>query len=171
MPLTALADTGKSSGKAAYWLWLAGSSLLFLVLLAQVLYFQRVEIAARLPGLKPLLTAYCDLLQCSIPLPQKAELMSIESSDLEADPQQENVITLNALLHNRAPYTQAYPSLELSLTDLEDRVVARRTFTPSEYLKTGEDEKKGFAANREIIIKLRLDTADIKPAGYKLFLF
>ena len=171
MPSTTAADTAKSSGKSAYWLWMTGSLLLFLSLMAQVLYFQRVEIAARLPGLKPLLLSYCDLLQCSIPLPHKAELTSIESSDLEADPQQEKIITLNALLHNRAPYTQAYPSLELSLTDLEDRVVVRRTFTPSEYLKTGEDEKKGFAANREISIKLRLDTADIKPAGYKLYLF
>jgi predicted Zn finger-like uncharacterized protein len=171
IPLAEVGDSGKSSSKTARWPWITGSSLLLLILLAQVLYFQRVEIAARLPGLKPLLTAYCDLLQCSIPLPKKAELMSIESSDLEADPQLEKVITLNALLHNRAPYTQAYPSLELSLTDLEDRVVARRTFTPSEYLKTVEDEKKGFAANREIIIKLRLDTADIQPAGYKLYLF
>lgn len=171
VPLTEAGDSGKSSAKTARWPWIAGSSLLFLVLLAQVLYFQRVEIAARLPGLKPLLTAYCDLLQCSIPLPQKAELMSIESSDLEADAQQVNVITLNALLHNRAPYTQAYPSLELSLTDLEDRVVARRTFVPSEYLRTGEDEKSGFAANRELSIKLRLGINDLTAAGYKLFLF
>ncbi len=171
MPLTATADTGKSSGKVSYWLWITGSLLLFLVLLAQVLYFQRIEIAARLPGLKPLLTSYCDLLQCSIPLPRKAELMSIESSDLEADPQQEKIITLNALLHNRAPYTQAYPSLELSLTDLEDRVIARRIFVPSEYLRTGTDEKNGFTANREISIKLRLEINELTAAGYKLFLF
>lgn len=171
IPLTEVVNSGKSPVKTARWPWIAGSSLLLLILLAQVLYFQRVEIAARLPGLKPLLTAYCDLLQCSIPLPQKAELMSIESSDLEADPQQENIITLNALLHNRAPYTQAYPSLELSLTDLEDRVVARRTFVPLEYLRTGEDEKSGFAANRELGIKLRLGINELTAAGYKLFLF
>lgn len=153
------------------WLWLIGSVLLVLALLAQAVYFYRVEIVAQLPGLKPVLTGYCSLLKCTIPLPKKPELMSIESSDLEADPLQTNIITLSALLHNRASHAQAYPSLELSLTDVQDKVVARRTFAPAEYLKMAEDEKLGLAANREISIKLHLDTADIKPAGYKLFLF
>lgn len=153
------------------WPWLVGSLLMLLVLLAQALYFYRVEITAQLPGLKPIMTGYCSLLKCTIPLPKKAELMSIESSDLEADPLQANVITLSALLHNRAPHTQAFPSLELSLTDMQDKVVARRTFGPAEYLKSTEDEKQGLAANREMSIKLRLDTTDLKPAGYKLFLF
>ena len=153
------------------WPWLVGSLLMLLVLSAQALYFYRVELAAQLPGLKPMLTSYCSLLKCTIPLPKKAELMSIESSDLEADPVQANVITLSALLHNRAPHTQAFPSLELSLTDMQDKVVARRTFGPAEYLKAADDEKQGLAANREMSIKLRLDTTDLKPAGYKLFLF
>jgi hypothetical protein len=29
----------------------------------------------------------------------------------------------------------------------------------------------GLASAREILVKLHLDTADLKPAGYKLFLF
>jgi predicted Zn finger-like uncharacterized protein len=164
-------EISKPIAKPRRWPWTVGSLLLLLALLAQALYFYRIEIAARLPGLKPVLTSYCALLKCTIPLPKKPDLMSIESSDLEADPLQTNVITLSALLHNRAPHTQAYPSLELSLTDTQDKVVARRTFVAVEYLKAGEDEKLGLAANREMNIKLRLDTADIKPAGYKLFLF
>lgn len=157
--------------KPRRWPWLIGALLALLVLFAQILYFHRVELAAQLPGLKPALTAYCGLLHCTIPLPKKAELMSIESSDLEADPLQSNLITLSALLHNRAPHIQAYPNLELSLTDVQDKVVARRTFIPPEYLKMGEDEKLGLAANREISVRLHLDTTDLKPTGYKLFLF
>lgn len=164
-------EISEPASKSRRWPWLIGSLLLLLALSAQALYFYRVEIAAQLPGLKPALTSYCGLLKCTIPLPKKAELMSIESSDLEADPLQANVITLSALLHNRAPHTQAFPSLELSLTDMQDKVVARRTFAPAEYLKAGEDEKLGLAANREMSIKLRLDTTDLKPSGYKLFLF
>jgi hypothetical protein len=38
-------------------------------------------------------------------------------------------------------------------------------------LKTGEDEKSGFPANRDLDIKLHLDTMDLKPSGYRLFLF
>ncbi|MBI5436594.1 MAG: zinc-ribbon domain-containing protein [Nitrosomonadales bacterium] len=159
------------AGKKSSWPWAVGCLLLLIMLLAQAAYFFRVELAANLPGLKPALTSYCGLLQCTVPLPQKADLVSIESSDLEADPAQSNFIILNALLHNRAPYAQAYPNLELTLTDTQDKALARRTFLPAEYLKPGEDEKQGLAANRELSVKLNLDTTDLKPSGYRLFLF
>lgn len=157
--------------KTPRWFWAIGCLLLLIALLAQAAYFFRVELAANLPGLKPMLASYCELLQCTVPLPQKTDLMSIESSDLEADPAQANVIFLNAILRNRAPYAQAYPHLELSLTDMQDKVLARRTFRPAEYLKPGEDEKQGLAAHREFSLKLKLDTTDLKPSGYRLFLF
>ena len=165
------APPSKPVKKAARWPWAIGCLLLLIVLLAQATYFFRVELAASLPGIKPTLTTYCGLLQCTVPLPQKADLMSIESSDLEADPAQANIITLNALLHNRAAYTQTYPDLELTLTDAQDKALARRTFRPAEYLKQGEDEKQGLAANRELSVKLNLDITNLKASGYRLFLF
>lgn len=157
--------------KAPGWPWAVGSLVLLIVLLAQAAYFFRVELAASHPGLKPVLTAYCGLLQCTVPLPQKADLMSIESSNLEADPAQPGIITLDALLRNHAPYVQAYPNLELTLTDAQDQPLARRTFRPAEYLKSGENEKQGVAADRELGVSLNLDTTDLKASGYRLFLF
>jgi len=157
--------------KKRAWTWLAGSLFLLIVLMAQAAYFFRIELAANQPDLKPALISYCRLLQCTVPLPQKADLMSIESSELEADPAQSSVIALNALMRNHAPYTQAYPNLELTLTDAQNKPLARRTFRPTEYLKPDEEEKQGLAANREISVKLNLDTSDLKPSGYRLFLF
>lgn len=156
--------------KATHWPWTIGCLLLLIVLLAQAAYLFRTDLAASQPSLKPTLIAYCRLLQCTVPLPQKADLMSIESSELEAYPAQANVITLNAILHNRAPYAQAYPNLELTLTDAQDKALARRTFRPAEYLKPDEDEKQGMAASREHSVKLNLDTTDLKPSGYRLLL-
>jgi predicted Zn finger-like uncharacterized protein len=153
------------------WLRAIGSALLLIMLLGQAAYSYRVELAANMPGLKPALTAYCELLQCTVSLPQKADLMSIDASNLEADPAQASVIVLNAILRNRAPYAQAYPSLELTLTDTDDKPLARRIFRPAEYLRPGENEKQGLAAGRELNIGLNLDTADLKPSGYQLFLF
>ena len=158
--------------KKRLWPWVVGCLLLSVVLLAQAAYFFRVELAARLPGLKPVLTSYCMLLRCAVPLPQKADQLSIESSDLEvANLAQANVITLNVILRNHAFYAQAYPDLELTLTDTQDNAVARRAFRPVEYLKPDEDEKQGLLPNREVSIKLHLDTSDLKPTGYRLFLF
>jgi predicted Zn finger-like uncharacterized protein len=153
------------------WLWMAGSALLVLVLLAQSAYFFRSELAARLPALKPALVGVCELLGCTVPLPQNAGLMSIESSDLAADPARENRITLNALLRNHAVYAQAFPNLELMLNDLNDKPVARRVFRPADYLPPSENEATGLQPNHELIIKLYLDITDLRPTGYRLALF
>ncbi|OGS87755.1 MAG: hypothetical protein A2061_06810 [Gallionellales bacterium GWA2_59_43] len=153
------------------WPWISASSLLALMLLLQGFYFFRVELAARLPGLKPMLVGYCKLLDCTVPLPQNVDLMSIESSELEADPANVNQIILVALLRNRATHVQAFPVLELSLNDTQDKVMARRLFKPADYLPATESEAAGLRPNRELNIRLRLDTADLRPTGYRLALF
>jgi hypothetical protein len=61
--------------------------------------------------------------------------------------------------------------VELTLTDIQDHAIARRVFSPADYLKAGEDAKLGVPANRDLDIRLRMDTADLKPSGYRLFLF
>ncbi|HEX5363839.1 MAG TPA: DUF3426 domain-containing protein [Gallionella sp.] len=153
------------------WPWIIGLIVLLLLLCAQAAYFFRIELAARLPGMKPALVSYCKLLNCSVPLPQNAELMSIESSELEADPEHDSRITLVALLRNRASHAQAFPHLELSLNDTEDKVLARRTFKPADYLPATESEAVGLKPNHELNIRLKLDTTDLRPTGYRLALF
>ncbi|MFY9261519.1 MAG: DUF3426 domain-containing protein [Gallionella sp.] len=147
------------------------SVLLLVTLLGQAVYFFRVDLAARYPNVKPALLTYCQLLQCSVPLPQKAEMMSIESSDLEAVPAQENQIILNALLRNRAPYAQAFPYLELTLNDTQDAPLVRRILRPADYLPSNEAEKRGLRGNHEVVLKVAFNTRDIKPMGYRLVLF
>lgn len=157
--------------KRRNWPWAMASLLLLLGLVAQAAYLFRIDLAARMPALKPALVEYCRLLNCSIPLPQHVDAMSIESSSLEADTVHANQITLNALLRNRAAYAQAFPSLELTLNDTQDQPLARRTFRPADYLPPVENEKNGLLPNHEISIKLPLDTTDLKPTGYRLVLF
>ena len=164
-------DNREPRFKQSTWPWAIAALLLLLVLFAQAAYFFRVDLAARLPGLKPSLISYCQILECSVPLPQETELIGIESSDLEADPVHENQITLNALLRNRASYTQAFPDLELTLNDIQDKPLARRIFRPADYLPSAENEKTGLQPNHEFSIKLHLNTTDLKPTGYRLALY
>jgi len=153
-----------------FWPWLIGSLLLLASLCVQGLYFFRSDLAARHPEFKPLLQQFCGVLQCSIRLPANPDLLSIETSNLEADPQQASQVTLNAILRNRANLAQEYPQLELTLTDIQDRMIARRIFTPEEYAK-GADLGRGMVPNEEVTVKLYLDLGDLKAAGYRVFLF
>ncbi len=147
------------------------AALLVLLLFAQGIHFFRHTLAASLPGLKPMLNGYCALLSCTVDLPRDVEALSIESSELEADAKLVNVITLHALLRNRSGHAQAWPSLELTLTDLRGQVIARRAFHPADYLRDKAALQKGIGRNREQEIALRLDTSDLRPSGYRLLLF
>jgi predicted Zn finger-like uncharacterized protein len=153
-----------------FWLWLIGALLLLVSMGVQGLYFFRSDLAALHPEFKPFLQQFCGVLQCTIRLPANPDFLSIETSNLEADPQRANLITLNAILRNRAKLAQEYPQLELTLTDTQDRMIARRTFTPREYAK-GADFNRGMAPNEEVTVKLNLDLGDLKAVGYRVFLF
>ena len=168
-------DLGEDEAPAAAptnkWLWAIPAATLTLLLLAQAAYIFRAEIAARQPSLKPILEQYCELLDCKVGLPQSNELMSIESSTLEANPNYSRHITLKALLRNRASYPLAYPNLELTLNDRQDNPVARRIFKPSDYLSSKDKVDVGLQANNETNVELYLDTTDLNPNGYRLVLY
>ncbi len=161
-------DTPKK--RRFFWLWLIGTLLLLTGLGMQGLYFYRSDLAAHYPEFKPFLQQFCGVLRCTIRLPANPDLLSIETSNLEADPQQANLVALNAILRNRAKLAQEYPQLELTLTDTQDQMIARRIFTPGEYAK-GADLNRGMAPNEEVTVKLNLDLGDLKAAGYRVFLF
>ncbi len=147
------------------------SVLLLLLLFFQVTFFFRVELAGRYPNLKPVLADACAALGCRVGLPQEVDLMSIESSELEAVPQHDNQIILHVLLRNRANVAQAYPRLELTLKDEQDRPLVRRILLPVDYLSPQDKESDGLAGNQELQIRLPLDIHDLKPVGYRLSLF
>lgn len=157
--------------KRRVWPWVTGGCILVLLLLAQSAYFFRIGLAARLPALKPALVGYCVALGCDVPLPRNAESFSIESSSLNADADHENQVNLDALLRNRASYTQAFPTLSLTLNDMHDKPLASRTILPSDYLPPDEKEASGMTANHELYIQLRMDTGELRPMGYRLELF
>lgn len=157
--------------KPRVWPWAIGSALLLLLGLVQAAYFYRVELAANYPATRAPLEQTCALLNCSVPLPRNADLLKIESSDLEADTEHPAQVTLATTMSNRARYRQAYPLLELTLTNHNDQAVARRVFTPAEYLAPGSDIKHGMLASSELSVRLALDLGELNAVGYRLYVF
>lgn len=144
---------------------LMGMLLLFAVL--QSIYHLRTTLAAQWPMVRPHLMAACAMLNCSVGLPERAELLTIDDSDMQLDAEREGVIHLSATLINNAPFTQAYPLLEITLTDAYDKPVVRRAMTPVEYLPD-EQTQQGLAPGESIQIRLALTAGDA-VAGYRLF--
>ena len=157
--------------KPTRWPFVLVALLLALGLAGQIVFHFRSEIAVAVPVLRPTLETLSRAIDMELPLPRHAELVSIETSDLQADPARGNLLVLNASLRNRANYGQAYPSLELSLTDTADAAIARRVLRPADYLPQNLQEEKVFAANSDVAVRLWIEARDISAAGYRLYVF
>jgi hypothetical protein len=155
---------------AASLAWGFGNLFLLVVLAAQAVYAFRSEISVMVPEAKPYLERYCELLQCSLPAPQYAKLLNIESSEMQADAQRPGVITLNATVRNYASYSQALPSFQLTLIDTRNQPLASRTFPPDAYLEENSNLERVVAPEAEFNVKLHLDSGELNAAGYRLLL-
>jgi predicted Zn finger-like uncharacterized protein len=152
------------------WLWTLAALLAAAALAAQAAYRYRAEIAAFVPEARAPLDAACRWLRCAVLLPRRADLMSLESSDLQADPRREGLIVLNALIRNRSRLPQEYPALELTLTDEAGRPVLRRVLLPADYLEP-ERSKQGIAPGGEAALRIYLDSSRTRATSYRLYLF
>ena len=155
-------------------LWALAALVALAGLAAQTLYHYRAELAVQVPGIRPQLESACRALRCQINLPRRIELMSIESSDLQADPRREGIIVLNAVLRNRARFAQDYPALELTLTDEGDRPLLRRVLAPRDYLDPVRAPlalAEGIAPGGEASLRVFLDSSRSRATGYRLYLF
>jgi predicted Zn finger-like uncharacterized protein len=149
--------------------WAVGIAFMLFCLAAQAAYFYRNDIAASLPEARPALNKMCELLHCTVALPQRPRQISIEASDMQAlDPANPGLIALTATLRNHATGELGYPALDVVLTDTKEHTVARRIFMPAEYLASGRDPRSGIAPNAEVTIRLELETGDLGAAGFRL---
>lgn len=154
-----------------HWPWALGATFALLGLAAQAGYYFRTEIGMRVPEAKPVLEEICAALGCEVALPRKADLIGIETSDLHPEPTRLGQLQLAASLKNRAPFAQAYPHLELTLTDTADKAVVRRVLAPADYLSKAKPTAPGFAAGSDLAISLALEVKGAAPAGYRLYVF
>lgn len=160
--------------RRARWLWGLAALIALVAISGQAAYRFRAEIGAAFPQARDPLRSFCRALGCEMSLPRRPELMSIDSSELQADARRDGLIVLNAVIRNRARFPQDYPALELTLTDEGERPVLRRVLAPRDYLERARTEeliRDGIAAGTEAPLRLFLDTSRTRATGYRLYLF
>lgn len=153
-----------SPTKRPVWPFVLVTVGLILTLLVQLGHHFRGELVLRFPGLSGMYQS----LNVAIPLPRQVDLVTIEASDLQSD-NERGLLILQATLKNRAAYPQAWPTLELTLTDTNDSIIARRVLAAAEYLPPKTDGR-AFPGNSETGIKLWLESKQ-PAAGYRLYVF
>ena len=144
--------------------------ILLIAALVQGIYLFRNQIAGMFPQAKPFLTQLCDAIACRIELPAQITAVSIESSELQTLAENKDTFVLTTLLRNYSDTLQAWPHIELTLNDANEKPLLRRVFKPGDYL-TESEVRKGFAASSEHSVKLSFELAQIKASGYRVYLF
>ena len=145
--------------------------ILLVLLAGQALFHFRDAIAAHWPTTKSALIKLCAVAGCDVRPVADISGLSIEASDLQADPAHRGLLILSSTIRNRAPFALAYPFVELTLSDAQDQIVVRRAFAPEEYLSAAADPRGGIAGNSELAVKLFIDASATTQAGYQVYLF
>ncbi len=144
------------------------SLLLILSASIQSIYHLRVKIAAEYHQFKPLLVKACAQLNCTIDLPKELDLITIGDADMQEDDNYQSVINFTSSITNNANYPQAYPNIELTLTNTDDKVIIKKLILPKDYLTSGQKAEDGLFAHEVIKLPLYVDKTSV--AGYRILL-
>lgn len=135
-------------------------------LATQVVVEYRDLAAARFAGARPALEQACAWLGCTVGAAHVIDGLVVESSGL-VRVEKSDVYKLSVALRNRAALELALPALELSLTDSQGKLVARRVLPMSEL---GVNQAT-LAAGRELALNTTLQATTAPVAGYTIELF
>lgn len=150
------------------WLFRTLSLLLLILLFLQGVYFTRTSLAANYPHTKPWLQELCKPLHCEVSLPQDITQLTIDDADIQEHKERQGVLTFSSVLMNHGTVVQAYPKVELTLTNTADEAVLRKILQPSEYLPATVNRTSGLAPQQEQSVKVVLGVDEKLVTGFRV---
>jgi predicted Zn finger-like uncharacterized protein len=152
-------------GRRIFW-------LLLIVLGAGALVGQYVayhfDELARQDQYRPWFQQLCPQIGCTVP--SKVDIAKIKSSNLvvRSHPEFNGALVVDAIIYNRAPFSQPFPLLELRFADLNGHLIASRRFKPGEYLSGDLEGMAEMPPQTPIHIALDILDPGAKAVNYSL---
>ena len=140
----AFARAQRSAQRQRNWPWALGATVLLLSLLGELAYAERTELLDE-AHVRPLLDRACATLGCRLPLRHDPAQLQLLSRDIRPHPSVPNALIISATLRNDADFAQAFPAVEITLSDLDENRIAMRRFQPQEYLGDSRNLGSGMA--------------------------
>lgn len=152
-----------------------GGSLLLAALIAlQLAVIYRADLLARVPQARNALLQLCAVFGCTVGWPTQVDQLAVIGSELQTIPGTD-VLELTAVIRNRAAFRQALPAVEVTLTDSLNRPIARKVFTPADYLAAaGEPSSRiedGLGSGSDYTIRLFFEARGVQAAGFLVYPF
>jgi hypothetical protein len=145
--------------------WLLAAALAALLVL-QVLVADRARLAADAQW-RPRLEALCGVLGCTLPPWREPGALRVTSREMRPHPSVPGALLVTASFANDARFPQAWPQLELSLTDLDGQALGLRRFTPAEYLGSAPRSDL-IAPGQSAIVTLEIADPGMRALAYRI---
>ncbi len=154
-----------SAGRRLMWIVLI---LLAAAALAGQYIWNHFDELARQDQYRPWFQQICPTLGCEVP--SKVDISRIKSSNLvvRSHPDFKGALVVDAIIYNRAPFSQPFPLLELRFADLNGQLIASRRFKPSEYLSGELAGKSEMPSQTPIHIALDILDPGSTAVNYSL---
>lgn len=130
------------------WPWVLACLLLAIALAVQAAWVERARWLES-DTWRPRADAVCAKLAalgCQLPPRRDLSRLALSSRDIRPHPSVAGALIISATVRNDAPFAQAFPVVEIVLSDLDERRVAMRRFQPAEYLTDPQLLAAGLAA-------------------------
>ncbi|MHC8301952.1 DUF3426 domain-containing protein [Pseudomonas sp. ZS1P83] len=152
-------------GRRLFWLLL---TLLGAAALAGQYIAYHFDELARQDQYRPWFQQLCPQIGCTVP--SKVDIAKIKSSNLvvRSHPDFSGALVVDAIIYNRAPFSQPFPLLELRFADLNGHLIASRRFKPGEYLNGDLEGMVEMPPQTPIHIALDILDPGSKAVNYSL---
>ena len=151
-----------------------GSVLLALLAAVQLTVIFRGELMIHWPQSRPALAELCAVFRCTVNWPTQADQLAVIGTELQAIAGTD-ALELTAVIRNRAGFKQALPAVEVTLMDARNRALARKVFTPADYLASAGEAssrlQEGFAPGGDFTIRILFEARGLTPAGFLVYPF
>ena len=126
------------------------------------------EELARQDQYRPWFQQLCPQIGCTVP--SKVDIARIKSSNLvvRSHPEFSGALVVDAIIYNRATFSQPFPLLELRFADLNGHLIASRRFKPGEYLNGDLEGMAEMPPQTPIHIALDILDPGPKAVNYSL---
>lgn len=133
---------GQENASWMRFFWRVLFALLLLIMMAQLLYVYRAQIANSVPLTRPVLQWLCEGMDCDLPYMREINAIEVRQSSLQELPALSSGSTyayqLQLQLKNNLAWSQEWPTLVLSFSDAAAAGLATIAIDPAEYLSVDQ---------------------------------
>ncbi|MCS3810445.1 DUF3426 domain-containing protein [Xanthomonas sp. 4461] len=115
---------------------------------------------------RPLVASACAVVRCTLPAWREPATLTLLNRDVRPLPGVSGVLEIQASFRNDARWAQAWPWLQLSLSDADGRVIGTRVLSPQEYLGKAPAEHDTLAPGQAVQVAFRVREPAASTAAF-----